>query len=97
MAVTADGTYGGADVTGVTFTVVEAWRREKPRQSEDFLQYDVEVVLLDGVTVVNIPSWQNVRVDDPDSSLSAGVPTAQAEEHMKARLSASGWTNITDV
>lgn len=101
MAVTATVPYGGTTVPGITFRVVEAWRRMKPsidgKTAEDFLQYDCRVVMPDGITQMQGVGWENVRVDNPDAIIDTGTPLVQAEAAMKSRLTASGATNIVEV
>ena len=96
MAVIANSVpFGGLTVDGVTFTVKEAHRHWQ--NGQDWLQYDVEVLMPDGVTKIQKVGWENLRVDNPDATLAAGTPPVQAEAAMLTRLTAMGATNIVAV
>jgi hypothetical protein len=94
MAVTANITYGGGSFTGVAFALKSAHIAQVVDPPSDFLVYQVRVTLPDGTVQTNV-GWDNVKTE-PDLE-SGDTPLVQAEAAMKARLTASGATNIVDV
>ena len=90
MAVTCNITYKGIPVNGAKFTVLGAYQKETAENS--FCSYEVEVRTPDD-SIIELPEWTNVKCG---SDLNK-TPLNVAEDDMKARLTAAGATNITDV
>lgn len=92
MAVTADITYKGANLTGLTFTVVEAQHLQSAYDNGT-LQYACTVTMPSGDIQAGT-GWENIRSESPDFTVS---PLVDAEAKMVARLTAAGATNIETV
>lgn len=91
MAVTANLTYKGVSLTGITFTVVNATHQETDTVSE--LAYRCTVKMPDG-SYQGDTGWENIIDESPNFTKS---PLADAEDKMVARLTAIGATNIQTV
>mgnify|MGYP001561468885 CR=1 FL=1 len=95
MAIKCTVPYRGVTIPGAMFAVKSAYWKQVAKTNTapevSFLVYEVKVLMPDG-SEISVPEWQNVKAD-----VGTGTPLGQAEAHMRARLTAGGATNITEV